>query len=112
KKWFPLETFSAIESLRSLILETAGRAAPVLLTLVSDLLREYSLQEPSDLRIRRRICPLPEQPFLDAVRTRVRNFLATLEAAQKVTGILKIRSRALLTDVRHLATHKTLSAER
>jgi site-specific DNA-methyltransferase (cytosine-N4-specific) len=35
-----------------------------------------------------------------------------LEAAQKITGILKIRSRALLTDVRHIANHKVLSAER
>jgi site-specific DNA-methyltransferase (cytosine-N4-specific) len=111
-RWFPLETLTVIESLRSCILETSGRAAPVLLTLVSDLLREYSLQEPSDLRIRRRICPLPQQPFLDALESRVRNFLATLEAAQKITGILKIRSRALLTDVRHIANHKVLSAER
>jgi DNA methylase len=112
KRWFPSETLTVIESLRRSILETAGRAAPVLLTLASDLLREYSLQEPSDLRIRRRICPLPERPFLDALQTRVGNFLATLESAQTITGILKIRSRALLTDARHLATHKTLSAER
>src|SRR5260370_3030796 len=65
-KWFPSETLRVLELLRISVLENGGVAANILLSLVSDLLRDYSLQEPSDLRIRRRICPLPDEPFIVA----------------------------------------------
>src|SRR5260221_4646924 len=50
-KWFPLETVALLEQLHASINKHGGRSAPVLLSFVSDLLRDYSLQEPSDLRI-------------------------------------------------------------
>lgn len=102
EKWFPSETLTLLESLRISILAKAGAAANILLSLVSDLLRDYSLQEPSDLRIRRRICPLPEEPFIAAFERKGANFLRNLVATHKITGSINTRSVAVLEDSRDL----------
>ena len=101
--WFPMETLPLLEALRAMIGEHSGRTESVLLSLASDLLRDYSLQEPSDLRIRRRICPLPSQPFLSAFKAKADEFLRNLRAAQEVTGLLELDSNAVLGDSRRLA---------
>ena len=100
--WFPAETLSLLETLRASIREHGGRAESVLFSLASDLLRDYSLQEPSDLRIRRRICPLPSEPFLDVFATKADAFLRNLGAAQEVTGLVELDSEAVLEDSREL----------
>jgi site-specific DNA-methyltransferase (cytosine-N4-specific) len=89
-----------LEQVRESIVKRGGRAVLVLLSLVSDLLREYSLQEPSDLRIRRRIAPLPTTPFLQALKKKATAFVCNLRAAQQVTGLLDIRCKANLGDSR------------
>ena len=101
-KWFPEETLPILEALRASIREHGGRAESVLLSLASDLLRDYSLQEPSDLRIRRRNCPLPSEPFLHAYAVRADGFLRNLCAAQEVTGLVELDSQAVLEDSREL----------
>ncbi len=102
--WFPAETLPLLEALRGSVREHAGRAEAVLLSLASDLLRDYSLQEPSDLRIRRRICPLPSEPFLDAFAIKADAFLRNLGAAQEVTGLVELDSEAVLDDSRELVS--------
>jgi RMKL-like, methyltransferase domain len=102
--WFPAETLPLLEALRASIREHGGRAESVLLSLASDLLRDYSLQEPSDLRIRRRICALPSEPFLDALAIRADAFLRNLGAAQEVTGLVESDSEAVLEDSRELVS--------
>jgi site-specific DNA-methyltransferase (cytosine-N4-specific) len=101
--WFPAETLVLLEALRVSVREYGGRAEPVLLSLASDLLRDYSLQEPADLRIRRRICPLPSEPFLNALETKAFEFVRNLEAAQDVTGLVHLDSEAVVEDSRELA---------
>lgn len=64
KHWFDGNVLALIERLRSTVERVAGASAPILLTVASDLLRDYSLQEPQDLRIRRRKSPRPEEPLL------------------------------------------------
>lgn len=100
--WFPADTLAQLENLRASLPEHGGRAETVLLSLASDLLRDYSLQEPSDLRIRRRICPLPSEPFLSALETKALAFLRNLGAAQEVTGLLEVDSKAVVADSRDL----------
>lgn len=101
-KWFPSETLRLLESLRISVLENGGAAANILLSLVSDLLRDYSLQEPSDLRIRRRICPFPDEPFIVAFERKATNFLRNLTAAHKITGSITTGSLAVVEDSRNL----------
>jgi hypothetical protein len=101
--WFPVETLALLEALRASARENGGRAEPVLLSLASDLLRDYSLQEPADLRIRRRLCPLPSEPFLNALEVKTAEFVRNLSAAQEVTGLVKMNSEAVREDSRDLA---------
>ncbi len=100
KKWFSLETLILLERLRGSIAKKGGQAESVLLSLVSDLLREYSLQEPSDLRIRRRISPFPSEPLLYALKKKADAFVRNLRASQAITGLLDVNCRALVGDSR------------
>jgi SAM-dependent methyltransferase len=102
KNWFPPDTVALLERLRACIRQHGGRAETVLLSLASDLLRDYSLQEPSDLRIRRRIAPLPTKPFLSVYEEKAASFLRNLAAAQKVTGLIHLASEAVIEDSRKL----------
>lgn len=102
KKWFPVETLQVLEDLRMSIQMHAGRTESILLALVSDLIRAYSFQEPSDLRIRRRISPLPSEPFLEALERKANTFVASLEEAQKITGVLKSDCEAIIGDSRQV----------
>jgi site-specific DNA-methyltransferase (cytosine-N4-specific) len=74
----------------------------VFLVLASDHLREYSLQEPSDLRIRRRKSELPEVEFNLAFQASVNNFINKVEAAQAITGVPSRKAWAHLQSVTDL----------
>jgi site-specific DNA-methyltransferase (cytosine-N4-specific) len=99
KAWFTLPVLQIIEIVAERIKDEAGDLAPIFLSLASNLLRDYSLQDPHDLRIRRRKSPLPENPFVDAFRTLAEQFLGRLEAAQSVVGVVKRAGAATLCDV-------------
>ena len=80
ENWFDPNILRTLETLRTNIETTTGPLAPVFLVIASNLLRDYSLQDPHDLRIRRRKSPLPETPFVKAfldsaaeILTRIRN---------------------------------------
>jgi site-specific DNA-methyltransferase (cytosine-N4-specific) len=57
RRWFDAATLARIEALRQQIDRREPSRALVLRVVASNLLREFSLQEPADLRIRRRKSP-------------------------------------------------------
>ncbi len=86
RSWFTPEVLPVIERLRTIIEDSAGADAPVFLAVASDLLRDYSQQDPKDLRIRRRKTPLPDVPFAEAFAAACDRFFERLEAAQAILG--------------------------
>lgn len=99
--WFEPRILREIERLRLTLSGLERGTATILAACASNLLREYSAQEPMDLRIRRRKTPLPEKPFADAFAEAVERFAFRTERAQEVLG--KTGSgQALLLDSREL----------
>lgn len=108
--WFSPEILLDIERLRAGIDASAGKmVAPVLLAIASNLLREYSLQEPHDLRIRRRKSPLPTTSFFQDFEDKAHAYCARLQNAQSVLGIVKPESKAVRIDIRHLGSEPALA---
>lgn len=102
--WFDKQYISKIERLRLLVLKDAKDHKEIFLSLASDLLRDYSLQEPTDLRIRRRFSPFPEISFWEAYQKKVNLFLDNLSSVQEVVGVLPRKNHAYLVDSRKIKT--------
>lgn len=100
--WFDEQMLLQIERLKSVIVTLTDEYKDIFLAIASDLIRDYSLQEPTDLRIRRRYTPFPEKPFWDAFKQKATLFLDNLATVQQVVGVKKIGSRAYLLDSRTL----------
>ncbi len=98
--WFDKQHISQIERLRLLILEYSKEHNEIFLALASDLLRDYSLQEPTDLRIRRRFSPYPSETFFEAYQKKTTLFIENLVATQNLLGVLPYKNRAYLLDSR------------
>jgi len=94
RSWFTPEILRVVETIRIAIEDSTGPDAPVFLAIASDLLRDYSLQDPKDLRIRRRRTSLPSIPFSEAFSADCTRFLGRLEAAQAILGLGLPRGRA------------------
>jgi len=110
--WFTPEIYTEIEGLRLAIEETGPPLSAPLLAVASNLLREYSLQDPNDLRIRRRKSPLPEKPFITAYKEAAVLFIDKLEDAQQILNACnKTTSQAILTDSR-IMTAKALGSSK
>ena len=103
QSWFTPEVLDVVETIRTGIEETAGPDAPVFLALASDLLRDYSLQDPGDLRIRRRRTPLPDMQLSEAFSAACTRFFERLEAAQAVLGTALPRGSAERRDTATLS---------
>ena len=101
--WFDPDTLQIVEFVRTEIWKIAGEVAPVFLVLASDLLREYSLQDPRDLRCRRRKSPLPDTPFIDAFLVNCTRAIERITAAQAVLGTNLPLGQAILRDVATIA---------
>ncbi|WP_340198557.1 DNA methyltransferase [Ascidiimonas sp. W6] len=99
-KWFPRDILIKAEQIKIYLNKLPKSHSTIFLALVSDMLREYSLQEPRDLRIRKRKSPMPDIPFEKAIEDKVFKFLTVLKNAQKITGVLNTDSFALLKDNR------------
>lgn len=99
KKWFNAEVLAIIEKMRLDIIEVGGEYSNIFLTIASNLLREYSLQDPNDLRIRRRTSPIPEAPFWMAFHGQASDFIGRLASAQQILGTELPEARAVLLDV-------------
>jgi hypothetical protein len=100
--WFDLVVLKQIEQLRIAIEASGSESAPLLLSLASNLLRDYSQQDPHDLRIRRRKSPLPAIPFLKAFEQAANTFLLRLEDAKLALEKLPVTGKALLLDSRSI----------
>jgi site-specific DNA-methyltransferase (cytosine-N4-specific) len=86
-QWFPSETLDEIETLRGKIeQEKSAKVRRILSVIASDLLRDFSLQEPLDLRIRRRKEPPAYQPFHVAYKDKADKFLERVTQGRKVMG--------------------------
>ena len=101
KKWFQIETLKKLETLRNIIYESANiKFINLFLALVSDLVREYSLQEPADLRIRRRTSEMPTTDFWDAVKIKVSSFCANINSICNIEVDYSVNSEAINIDIR------------
>jgi len=108
RSWFPADYLTDIEQLRLAVESLGGVSSKVLLAIASNLLRDYSLQEPHDLRIRRRKSPFPDVPFFQAYEEAVRAFCARLSAAQQTLGFVEARQRAIHVDCKRAQDHPDL----
>lgn len=106
RAWFDPTTLEIIELVREKINDAAGDLAPIFLSVASNVLRDYSLQDPSDLRIRRRKSPLPTVPFVEAFSAATEQFVERLESTQSVLGPKKNAGRALLCDITALTEQR------
>lgn len=105
--WFDLDTLQIIEIVGRKIREVAGEHAPIFLAIASNLLRDYSLQDPKDLRIRRRKSPLPETPFVDALLAACAQFVERVDGTQVVLGTELPSGQAVQRDVTTLHSDET-----
>lgn len=99
-KWFTPEILITLERLRLAISAEVKSLEEFYLTIASNLLREYSLQDPADLRIRRRQTPLPTKPLVESWAEAVREQIAIIENVQPLFRGNGASSRARLADSR------------
>jgi|SRR5579859_231969 len=99
RSWFEPQILQLIEIVAAKIRIVADDLAPVFLGIASNLLRDYSMQDPQDLRIRRRKSPLPDTPFVDAFLSAATNFVDRVESVQSVLGVRKRAGEATLSDI-------------
>lgn len=99
KAWFTPAILRTLEIIDEQIRDIAAHLAPFFLAIASNLLRDYSLQDPHDLRIRRRTSPLPELPFTTALLSACEQSVARVEAAQPILGVVPPLGGAMLSNV-------------
>ena len=84
ESWFEADILDTIERIRHAVETGATALAPIFLTIASNLLRDYSRQDPQDLRVRRRKSSLPATPFLDAFQAACEQAIKRIGDAQMV----------------------------
>jgi len=105
-RWFPDEVLAYIETLRSVVREKSTITGQIHLAIASSLLRDYSFQEPTDLRIRRRKSDLPVVPFPKAFSIAAKRFFESLSRAQSIVGRNSLESQAFVLDNGNLGTNE------
>lgn len=99
-KWLPRDIFNILERLLQYVEDIDDVTASLFKMAASNLIREYSLQEPMDLRIRRRTSPMPEKPIIQAWNEMVARQIECIAHAQRCIGNVNINSVVELNDVR------------
>lgn len=107
-KWFDPEIYDEIEGVRAIILDIAGEMSPIFLSVASNLLREYSQQDPRDLRIRRRTSPLPSNSFTSALLDALPQIIDRILSARELIGSRAPLGRAVLCDVSELTADSAM----
>jgi site-specific DNA-methyltransferase (cytosine-N4-specific) len=87
EKWFPAAVLCQLRAILHAIEKTKPKALQdVFRVVLSDICRDVSLQDPGDLRIRRRKNPANDYPavkmFLDSLRTRVKSIVRARQHVQ------------------------------
>ncbi|MCT9289294.1 DNA methylase [Acinetobacter baumannii] len=100
--WFDRDIYELLEKLKKTIEVYALNSKNILLVLASNLLREYSQQDPNDLRIRRRKSPLPETPFLDVFKDSVLTFIERKSSVIQYIEKCPETSKAINIDIRNV----------
>jgi putative RNA methylase family UPF0020 len=104
RRWFEQPMLERLETLRTQLLARGERVSGILLTIASNLLREFSLQEPEDLRIRRRKSPQSERDPYDVFLEETRAVAASVRVAQRHAAIATDKPvRAHRVDIRTFA---------
>ena len=103
--WFARAVLAQIVAIRRAIWKWVPMSGDrnIFEVVLSDLLREVSLQEPADLRIRRRGKPLPNYPVVDLFESTLLERLERIERARKALKRLNGHQQAHLGDIRTLA---------
>ena len=101
KKWIPEENLEILEDIRTFAVEQEKSLQSLILVLASDLIRDYSYQEPFDLRIRRRKSPMPDTPLLQVFRENVEKHIRKIEEIQLCLGPIKTENRAVNCDIKY-----------
>lgn len=99
KKWFPIDILIDIETLKLSSSKLPESIKNIFLVIISNLLRDYSLQEPSDLRIRRRFSPFPEISIINQLEVSIDNFISNLDEFQNSFKLIKTTNRAFNSDI-------------
>lgn len=100
KKWLIEDIYEQLEALKTLIGNIKDtNTANVLLCCASNIIRDYSLQEPSDLRIRRRKSDLPTISFVDSFISETNRFLKNFESIDAPVEFSK-KCQAFHADIR------------
>jgi len=100
--WFPDDILKQIEYLHFKTESYAQHVKNIIRIVVSNLLREYSLQEPMDLRIRRRKTPLPEKKFFEALTKELNTLVSNLKGFQNRFGLIESASFAVNEDIKNV----------
>ena len=101
RAWFAPEQLIRIEELRRGIEDAPVAYREILLVVASNLLREFSLQEPADLRIRRRMSAVSDRDVRDVFVGDVERLAYRVAQAQDAhKNKFARRSKAVLTDSR------------
>lgn len=110
--WFDDGILRVIERLRTAIERANPGCVPAFLAVASNLLRDYSQQDPVDLRIRRRKSPPPDVRFIDAFEEAALAFIGKLEETKKVLPRLRGVGKAWLHDSRQLDSATFLNGQK
>lgn len=101
--WFNEDILIKFEVLRDIIENSTIETREIFLVLISDILRDYSDQEPSDLRIRRRKSPLPTVAIQERVEISFVTFIKNVENFQNSAGLINTNNVAFEIDIRELS---------
>ena len=104
KKWIPVDILTTIETIRKLLAAESALISNFFMVLISDLIRDYSYQEPSDLRIRRRFSPFPKIGFMDAFYSSTEKQLQQISSVQKFIEYKKNPNYAINCDIKSKAS--------
>lgn len=102
QSWFDPEILEQIEKLRIAIEKADPKCAPSFFSIASNLLRDYSLQDPHDLRIRRRKSPIPPKPFIESFSEAANHFFSRIKNAQIALANKTTACKAVLLDSRFM----------
>ncbi|GAA6170748.1 hypothetical protein NBRC116592_04180 [Colwellia sp. KU-HH00111] len=106
KKWFENEQLLKIETLlnNTYLHIQNEQQRDTLLCIASNLIREYSLQEPADLRIRRRKTELPAVCLYTVLEDKVNEFFNSVESVRRTSPFISSKksgeSKAYNIDIR------------